>query len=66
MSGERQEALAIAPSNYEYMRMTVDDICIQTFDQQVLEGTLTPSVETGMYAAIYRVRADVNAVIHTR
>lgn len=60
-----QDALAITPSNYEYMKMTPKDICILTLDLQLLEGKLKPSVEAGMHAAIYRARGDVNAVIHT-
>ena len=60
-----QSALAITPSNYDYMKMLPEDICVLDFELNVLEGQLTPSVESGMHAAIYRVRPDVNAVIHT-
>jgi L-ribulose-5-phosphate 4-epimerase len=60
-----QSALAITPSNYDYMKMLPEDICVLDFELNVLEGTLKPSVETGMHAAIYRVRPDVNAIIHT-
>jgi L-ribulose-5-phosphate 4-epimerase len=60
-----QEAFAITPSNYDYMKMTSEDICVLTLDLQPIEGKLRPSVEAGMHAAIYRVRGDVNAVIHT-
>jgi ribulose-5-phosphate 4-epimerase/fuculose-1-phosphate aldolase len=35
------------------------------FELKVLEGSLKPSVESGMHAAIYRARQDVNAVVHT-
>ncbi|MBI4732637.1 MAG: class II aldolase/adducin family protein [Chloroflexi bacterium] len=60
-----QEAFAITPSNYDYMKMTPEDVCVLTLDLQPLEGKLRPSVESGMHAAIYRVRGDVNAVVHT-
>ena len=60
-----QSALAITPSNYDYMKMLPEDICVLDFELNVLEGQLTPSVESGMHADIYRVRPDVNAVIHT-
>jgi len=60
-----QSALAITPSNYDYMKMLPEDICILDFDLNPLEGTLKPSVECAMHAAIYQVRADVHAVIHT-
>lgn len=60
-----QNAFAITPSNYDYMKMVPDDICVLTLDLEPLEGRLKPSVETGMHAAIYRTRPDVNAIVHT-
>jgi L-ribulose-5-phosphate 4-epimerase len=60
-----EEALAITPSNYDYAKMTADDICVLDFALQPLEGSLKPSVESGMHAGIYKARGDVNAVIHT-
>jgi L-ribulose-5-phosphate 4-epimerase len=60
-----QPALAITPSNYDYMKMLPEDICVLDFDLKVLEGRLKPSVESGMHAAIYQVRPDVNAIVHT-
>ncbi|MBN2547990.1 MAG: class II aldolase/adducin family protein [Anaerolineales bacterium] len=60
-----QTALAITPSNYDYMKMTPEDICVLDFDLHPLDGTRQPSVESAMHAAIYQVRGDVNAVIHT-
>jgi L-ribulose-5-phosphate 4-epimerase len=60
-----QAALAITPSNYDYMKMLPEDICVLDFELKVLEGNLKPSVESAMHAAIYRVRPDVNAVVHT-
>jgi L-ribulose-5-phosphate 4-epimerase len=60
-----QSALAITPSNYDYMKMLPEDICVLDFALNVLEGQRKPSVESGMHAAIYRVRPDVNAIVHT-
>ena len=60
-----QAALAITPSNFDYLKMQPEDICILDFDLNVLEGQLKPSVESGMHAGIYRARPDVNAVVHT-
>ena len=60
-----QNAFAVTPSNYDYMKMTADDICVLDLDLNMLEGHLKPSVEAAMHGAIYQVRADVNAVIHT-
>ena len=60
-----QKAFAVTPSNFDYMKMVPDDICILNFEQEMLEGKLKPSVEAAMHAAIYQARGDVNAIIHT-
>lgn len=60
-----QDAFAITPSNYDYMKMEPDDVCIMNFELEMIEGSLKPSVEAAMHGAIYQVRGDVNAVIHT-
>ncbi|TDC31977.1 aminotransferase class III-fold pyridoxal phosphate-dependent enzyme [Micromonospora sp. KC213] len=60
---------AVTPSNYDYDRMRVEDICIVDFDgRHVPDETgagLAPSIECGMHANIYRERPDVNAIVHT-
>ncbi|MBK7450043.1 MAG: class II aldolase/adducin family protein [Anaerolineales bacterium] len=60
-----KEAFAITPSNYDYMKMTPEDVCILDFDLNMLEGHLKPSVESAMHGAVYQVRGDVNAIVHT-
>ena len=60
-----RNAFAITPSNYDYMKMTPDDVCVLDFDLNMLEGHLKPSVESAMHGAIYQARGDVNAIIHT-
>jgi len=59
------DAFAITPSNYDYMKMTPDDVCILDFNLAMIDGQLKPSVESAMHGAVYQVRADVNAIIHT-
>ena len=59
------QAFAITPSNYDYMKMKPQDICILDLELNRLEGKLQPSVESAMHAAIYKARPDVNAIIHT-
>ena len=56
---------AITPSNKDYMQMMADDVCVLNADLEMLEGELKPSVEAGMHGAIYQVRGDVNAIVHT-
>ena len=60
-----QDAFAITPSNYDYAKMLPEDICVLDSQLNPLEGTRKPSVESAMHAAVYQVRGDVNAVIHT-
>jgi L-ribulose-5-phosphate 4-epimerase len=60
-----ENAFAITPSNYDYFKMTPEDVCVLDFGLNRLEGHLKPSVESAMHGAIYQVRPDVNAVIHT-
>ena len=60
---------AVTPSNYDYDKMRVEDICLVDFDGKHVTdesgSSLAPSIECGMHANIYRERPDVNAIIHT-
>ncbi|MBK7456297.1 MAG: class II aldolase/adducin family protein [Anaerolineales bacterium] len=58
-------SFAVTPSNYDYAKMQVDDICILDFDMHQIEGEMKPSIESGMHAAVYQTRADVYCIIHT-
>ncbi len=60
-----RHAMAVTPSNYDYMKMVPDDICVLDLDLNVLEGDRDPSVEAALHAGIYKTRRDVNAVVHT-
>lgn len=63
------ERYAVTPSNYDYDRMRVEDICLVDFDSRHIpdgsDAGLAPSIECGMHANIYRERPDVNAIVHT-
>lgn len=58
-------AFAITPSNMDYLKMVPADICVLDSDLKPLAGERKPSVESAMHAAIYHVRPDVNAIVHT-
>jgi L-ribulose-5-phosphate 4-epimerase len=60
-----QDCFAITPSNYDYLKMTPDGVCVLDLDLNRLEGHLKPSVESSMHGAIYQARPDVNAIVHT-
>ena len=50
-----QKAFAITPSNYDYAKMTVDDICVLGWDIAAIEGKRKPSVEIGRASCRERV-----------
>jgi len=60
-----ENAIAITPSNYDYLKMIPEDICVLDMELHPLSGERKPSVESAMHAAIYKTRPDVNAIIHT-
>ncbi|MGH7813954.1 MAG: class II aldolase/adducin family protein [Candidatus Binataceae bacterium] len=60
-----EEAIAITPTAMAYGAMKPEDICVVDFELQRIAGARKPSIEAPMHVAAYRVRRDVNAVIHT-
>jgi len=60
-----QDVFAITPSNFDYSKLKVDDICVVDFSVMQIEGPHKPSIESGMHAAVYAARTDVGCVIHT-
>jgi L-ribulose-5-phosphate 4-epimerase len=59
------DAFAVTPSNYDYLKMLPEDICILSLDLDAMNGERTPSVESALHAAVYRARPDTHAVVHT-
>jgi L-fuculose-phosphate aldolase len=59
------DAIAITPTSIEYDRMTPEDIVVCDLDGAVLQGTKAPSSETPLHATVYRLRDDINAIVHT-
>jgi len=62
---EGEDAVAVTPTRMRYDRMSPDDICVVDFDLHPIEAPHKPSIETPMHVAAYKVRPDINAVIHT-
>jgi L-fuculose-phosphate aldolase len=54
----------ITPSGIFKGELNPDDLVKLDLEGNVLEGFLRPSIEWQMHAAIYKVRPDVNAVVH--
>lgn len=55
----------ITPSGKPYDGLTPDDIVVVNIDDYSYEGDIKPSSEKGIHAECYRLRKDVNFVIHT-
>jgi glutamate-1-semialdehyde 2,1-aminomutase len=60
-----EKIVAITPSGRSYFSLDLSDICIIDFERNSIEGSLAPSIESGMHIGVYKNRPDVNAVIHT-
>ncbi len=59
---------AVTPSAADYYTMKAEDICmlnVHTLERVDTDNTLTPSVESGLHAALFRRRPDLKASVHT-
>ena len=57
--------VVIKPSGYSYEEMTPSDMVIVNMDGVVVEGHLTPSVDTETHRYVYAHRPDVFGIGHT-
>ena len=57
--------MAITPSGIPYAETRPEDIVIMTLDGKIIDGDRKPSSENQLHAAVYRVRKDARAVVHT-
>ena len=60
-----EETFAITPSGRDYLGLTPEDIVLVKIEDLSYEGDVKPSSEKGVHAACYKLRKDVNFVIHT-
>ena len=61
----KKGTMAISPSGVPYEETKIEDIVIMDLDGKIIEGTNKPSSESGLHAAIYKVKPDARAVVHT-
>ncbi len=57
--------LVVTPSGLDYGELTPADMVVTTLDMRVVDGALRPSVALNLWAAIFRARPDVHAIVHT-
>lgn len=60
-----EEQFVITPSGLGYEHMQPEDLVLVTISDLSYEGERKPSSEKGIHADAYRLRPDVNFVIHT-
>ncbi len=60
-----EQLMAITPSGIPYEGMEAGHIVIINYHDLSYEGSLKPSSEKALHAAIYRSRKKIHAVIHT-
>lgn len=59
------DLVVIKPSGVRYEELRPEDMVVVDLEGQVVEGRLKPSVDTATHLYIYRLRPDVQAVVHT-
>lgn len=57
--------IAISPSGMDYREIEAQDVVIVDLDGNKLEGTGKPSTEWLVPKAVFPVREDINAIVHT-
>lgn len=57
--------MAITPSGIPYFETRPEDIVIMTLDGKVVDGKRKPSSEHNLHAAVYKVRPEARATVHT-
>ncbi len=64
-SASRDGAAWITPSAIFKGALKAPDMVLIDFDGRLLEGSSKPSVESVYHGGIYRLRPDINAVVHS-
>lgn len=57
--------IAITPSGKGYREIIPTDIVVVDVTGRIIEGAFKPSSELPLHLAIYKARADIQAVVHT-
>ena len=55
----------ISPSGMNYTDIESRHVVVMDLEMNVVDGEAEPSIEKNMHTAVFRHRADVNAVVHT-
>lgn len=59
------EYMVITPSGMDYERLYAEQMVIVNMNTLEYEGSLKPSIEAVVHAAVYKDRPEVNGIMHT-
>ena len=66
LSGDyKQGVILITPSGKPYRDLTPEDLVAIDLEGDQVEGEQVPSSESALHLALYKARADIDAIIHT-
>lgn len=57
--------VAIKPSGVQLDRLQAEQVVIVDLDGTIVDGDMTPSIDTASHLYVYRHRDDVNGIVHT-
>jgi L-ribulose-5-phosphate 4-epimerase len=57
--------VVIKPSGYSFDKLKPEHLVVTDLEGKVIEGDMSPSVDTATHLYVYRHRPDVNGIIHT-
>ena len=57
--------VVIKPSGYSYEKMKPKDMVVLDLGGKIIEGHLSPSIDTDTHLFLYRNRLDINGICHT-
>lgn len=64
ISAKVDDQIFITPSGLDKGRLTAEQIAVMNLDGKMIGESFMLSIECQMHAAIYKVRPDVNAIVH--
>ena len=65
IANRRRKLVAISPSGIEYLKTKPDDVVVTDMTGNTVDGRRKPSSEINFHLALYDVRPDIQAVVHT-
>jgi L-ribulose-5-phosphate 4-epimerase len=67
VSGRDRETglVVIKPSGVKFAKLTPETLVVVDLEGDIVEGSMKPSVDTGIHLYIYKHRADVFGIAHT-